>query len=196
MRLPLLALALSALTACATVQPTPEPEPYVPAMRWDHRPEAATWTAASFAAMDRHETSLADMMPGDIEGWCPGYATASRDERAAFWTGLLSALAEHESTWNPDAVGGGGRWYGLVQIDPTTARGYGCQATSGSALRDGAANLSCAVRIATRQVARYGTVSRGMRDWGPFHSSSKRAEMRDWVSQQAYCAPSQGSEIQ
>ncbi|EAR52620.1 hypothetical protein OG2516_05913 [Oceanicola granulosus HTCC2516] len=190
MRLPLLALALSALSACAVLEPAPppEPEPYVPVMRWDHRPEAAQWTAASFASLETGAGApLVDMLPADITAWCPGYATASRDERAAFWTGLMSALARHESTWNPQAVGGGGRWFGLVQIDPNTARGYGCAAQSGSALRNGAANLTCAFRIAARQVARYGTVSRGMRDWGPFHSASKREDMRNWTSQQAYC---------
>jgi len=189
-RLAVLAAAL-AVSACATVPAVP-PEPEVTlasmTMAWDHRPEGRDWTAASFAALDSHGAALLDMMPADIAAWCPGYETASRDERRAFWTGLMSALAEYESTWNPEAVGGGGRWFGLVQIDPRTAQGYGCEATSGSALRDGAANLSCAVRIASRQVARYGTVARGMRDWGPFHSAEKRESMRAWVSSQSYCA--------
>ncbi len=43
------------------------------------------------------------------------------------------------------------------------------------------------MRIATSQVLRRGTVGRGMLDWGPFHSSEKRASMRDWVRRQAYC---------
>ncbi|KAA9007906.1 transglycosylase SLT domain-containing protein [Histidinibacterium aquaticum] len=185
----LAALAFSGLSACATVQtPEPEPAPYVPAMRWDHQSEGAEWTAAAFAALDGHGADLVNMAPADIETWCPGYMEGSRDERMAFWTGLMSALAKHESTWNERAVGGGGQWYGLVQIDPDTARGYGCRAQSGEALRDGAANLSCAIRIAARQVARYGSVNRGMRDWGPFHSGAKRDDMRAWVSRQDYCA--------
>jgi len=88
-------------------------------------------------------------------------------------------------------VGGGGRWFGLVQIAPATARGYGCAASSGSMLKDGKANLSCAIRIMARTVSRDGVVSAGMRgvaaDWGPFHSSAKRADMRAWVSTQPYC---------
>jgi hypothetical protein len=189
-----LAAALS-LSACAVVSPPPpEPDltPTLATMRWDHRPEAAEWTAAGFAALETHGAPLVDMVPADIAAWCPGYETATRAERQAFWTGLLSALAKHESTWNPQAVGGGGRWFGLVQIDPATARGYGCEAQSGSALRDGVANINCAVRIAARQVSRHGTVSRGMRDWGPFHSSEKREDMRAWVASQSYCtAPAQ-----
>ncbi|SLN40245.1 transglycosylase SLT domain-containing protein [Roseisalinus antarcticus] len=191
MRLSLSALALAAmttLTACAAMAPEPTPEPVVATMRWDHRPEASEWTQASFAALQTDSAPLVDIVPGDIETWCPKYLEGSRTERAAFWTGLMSALAKHESTWNPEAVGGGGRWFGLVQIDPSTARGYGCEARTGSALRDGASNLTCAFRIASSQVARYGTVSRGMRDWGPFHSASKRQDMRDWVSNQPYCS--------
>ena len=100
---------------------------------------------------------------------------------------MFSALAKHESTWNPVAVGGGGLWIGLVQIDPRTAKWHGCRAQSVAELKDGAANLSCAVRIASNQVPKRNSVARGMRDWGPFHHSDKRAEMRGWVSQQSYC---------
>ncbi len=159
----------------------------MPVMRWDHRPEADVWTAATFQALDGHGAPLVSLVPSDIAAWCPAYPEASEAQRKAFWTGLFSALAKHESTWNPAAVGGGGLWFGLVQIDPRTARGHGCRVTSGAALKDGAANLSCAVRIAANQVPKRGSVSRGMRDWGPFHSSSKRAEMAAWVRAQEYC---------
>ncbi len=159
-------------------------------MRWDHRPEAPLWTEATLTALRSDSAGLPSLTPSDITAYCPGYPEADADQRAAFWAGLLSALAKHESTWNPAAVGGGGRWFGLVQIDPRTAQGYGCAAKSGNALKDGASNLRCAVRIATAQVAKRGTVSRGMLDWGPFHSEGKRAEMRAWTSQQPYCKAS------
>ena len=84
-------------------------------------------------------------------------------------------------------MGGGGLWFGLVQIAPATARAYGCAATSGSALKNPVANLSCGVRIAAKQVSRRGSVNRGMRDWGPFHSGAKRAEMSAWTRAQPYC---------
>jgi hypothetical protein len=129
--------------------------------------------------------------PGDIEAWCPAYPEASQTQRRAFWAGLISTLAKHESTWNPRAVGGGGLWFGLVQIAPATARGYGCEARSGEALKDGTKNLSCAIRIMARTVPRDGVVSAGMRgvaaDWGPFHSARKREDMRSWVREQPYC---------
>ena len=86
-------------------------------------------------------------------------------------------------------MGGGGRWFGLVQIAPGTADAYGCAAQSGSALKDGAANVSCAVRIMAAKV-RGGErpVQSIASDWGPFHSAQKRSEMRAWVSSQPFCS--------
>ena len=134
-------------------------------------------------------------VPDDIAAWCPGYEDATEKERAAFWVGLLSTLAKYESTWNPKASGGGGKWIGLTQIDPRTARWFGCQAQSVAELKDGAANLSCAVRIAAVQVAKddalisdAGGKWRGVaRDWAPFRSKSKRADMAAWTRSQSYC---------
>ena len=189
LRIVIAVLGLGLMTACS-VQPEVEELPIpeaLPAMAWDHRPEADLWTEATMEALQTHGIELLSGAPADIDEWCPGYKEASLEDRAAFWSGLFSALARYESTWNPRAVGGGGLWYGLVQIDPRTARAYGCEARTGEALRDGVANLTCAVRIATSQVLRRGTVRRGMLDWGPFHSGEKRAAMRNWVSEQAYC---------
>ena len=72
-----------------------------PAMRWDFRPEAAQWTAETLAALRAHGAALAEMEPDDIANWCPAYPEAGPRDRRAFWAGLLSALAKHESTWNP-----------------------------------------------------------------------------------------------
>jgi len=166
-----------------------------PVMRWDHVPASDAWEAASFAALDSHAAVLPTLVPEDIEQWCPAYPDASQTEREAFWVGLMSALAQHESTWRPQLVGGGGRWFGLVQISPATARYYGCQATSGEALLNGSDNVRCAYRIWAHTVARDNRVSEGNRgvaaDWGPMHSSQshKRDDIRDWVSSQSYCQP-------
>jgi hypothetical protein len=134
---------------------------------------------------------LAQTVPRDVAEWCPAYPKASLEDRRAFWVGFLSALAKHESTYRPAAVGGGGRWYGLLQILPATARGYGCKAQTGEALKNGAANLSCALRIMTRTVRRDGVIARDMRgvaaDWGPFHSAEKRRDMANWLRRQSYC---------
>lgn len=184
---------LLSLGACATVEPEVEEVPEaLPVMAWDHTgPQGDQWTEATLAALETEGAALLSQVPADIQTWCPHYAQAEPRERAAFWAGLLSALARFESTWNPRAVGGGGRWFGLVQIAPSTARAYGCDATSGEALTDGAANLQCAVEIASETVTRDGVVAAGgggfAADWGPFASASKRAEMARWVSSQDYC---------
>lgn len=200
-----------ALSACATTDPSVSDEATEVtasskaqatrhAMRWDHRPESDRWNSTAVSALRSHGAVLPAIVPQDIETWCPGYATASKEDREAFWVGLISALAKHESTWNPGAVGGGGQWYGLVQISPQTARGYGCKATSGSALKNGADNVSCAIRIMSSTVRRDGVVSRGMRgvaaDWGPFHSSSKRNDMIAWTKAQPFCQPKQETGLQ
>lgn len=163
----------------------------LPPMRWDHVPDGQQWTEATLTAIEDHGMALAELVPADIDAYCPAYAEGSEEDRKAFWAGLLSTLAKHESTWRETAVGGGGRWFGLVQISPGTARAYGCEARSGTALLDGPQNLSCAVRIMSSTVPRDGVISAGMRgvaaDWGPFHSSRKREDMKSWSRGQTYC---------
>jgi hypothetical protein len=166
-------------------------------MQWDHRPEADVWTEATLRALSEEGLPLLTLEPQDIDTWCPDYIAADPEQRAAFWAGLLSSLAKYESTWNPQAVGGGGQWFGLVQISPGTARGYGCDASTGDALQDGAENLACAVRIAASTVPRDGVVASGRSglaaDWAPFLNPSHRAEMAAWTRSQDYCtAPAQG----
>ncbi len=179
-------------SACMDLSIAEEEIAAAPAMGWDHRPEAPEWTQKTLLAVASEDTELAASVPSDIGNWCPGYQTAGIEDRRAFWAGLMSAVAKHESTWNPVAAGGGGRWIGLMQISPQTAQHYGCEATSSSALKNGAANLSCAVEIAAAQVGRDDAVAgngrAGMgRDWAPFRNASKRAEMAAWTSAQPYC---------
>ncbi|MEI4233828.1 transglycosylase SLT domain-containing protein [Roseovarius sp. D22-M7] len=163
----------------------------LPPVRWAHRERAALWTRSALDALRGHGAALVTDVPRDIAAWCPGYTQAGQRGRRAFWVGFLSALAKHESTYRAQAVGGGGRYFGLLQIAPATARGYECRATSGEALRYGPDNLSCAIRIMAHTVTRDGVVSAGMRgvaaDWGPLHSKSKRRDMQDWLREQRYC---------
>lgn len=164
----------------------------LPVMAWDERPEAAEWTYATLSALAKHDEVLATQVPGDVAEFCPGYPKASLRERRAFWAGLLSALAKHESGLNPEARGAGGRYVGLMQLSPKTASYHGCAATTGEALQDGAANLACAVTIAAAQVGRDGLIAgkgnRGLaRDWGPLKRTGKRAAIAEWTAAQDYC---------
>ncbi|MBL8563903.1 MAG: transglycosylase SLT domain-containing protein [Gemmobacter sp.] len=164
----------------------------VPPMRWDHHPEAAKWTTNTLLAVAEEDAVLAARVPADIAQWCPGYESASLPERRAFWAGLISAVGKYESSYNPRAAGGGGRYIGIMQISPRSAANYGCDARSSGALKDGSANLACAVEMVAHNVARDGVAvgggNRGIgRDWMPFRKADKRAEMRAWLSSQSYC---------
>ena len=167
---------------------------YLPRTQWQHMPGNALWTRAALSALKDHGKPLVDLVPADIETWCPAYARNDEARRRAFWVGYMSTLARYESTYKPWAVGGGGRWFGLLQILPATARGYKCRAGTGDGLKNGAANLSCAVRIMAHTVARDGVIHgkdrkwRGVAaDWGPMRHSGKRGDMADWLKRQDYC---------
>ncbi|MBF9035581.1 transglycosylase SLT domain-containing protein [Rhodobacterales bacterium HKCCE2091] len=176
-----------------SLRPEPRDTWAMPAMAWDGAPDAGSWSAAVMAALRGPGRPLVEVVPRDIGAWCPAYRDADTPQRAAFWAGLVSTLAWYESTHDERAVGGGGLWYGLVQIAPATARGYGCAVGTGSALLDGEANLRCGLRIMGHTVPRDGVVAEGMEgvaaDWGPFHSARKREGMRHWLLRQSYCVP-------
>ncbi|ASM72723.1 MULTISPECIES: transglycosylase SLT domain-containing protein [Roseobacteraceae] len=167
----------------------------VPRTRWSHQADHMIWNRAALSALKAHGAPLVRTVPRDVEEWCPNYPRASVRERRAFWLGFMSALAKHESTYKPKAVGGGGRWYGLLQILPSTARGYKCNAGTGPDLMNGAANLSCAIRILAVTVPRDGVIFgrdkrwRGVAaDWGPLRHPDKRRDIANWTRRQPYCA--------
>jgi hypothetical protein len=191
-----LVLGLGMLTGCANVKVADLaaylPADFLPAMQWDAHPEAATWTASALTAVGARDADLAGQVPSDIATYCPSYEKASLLHRRAFWVGLMSATAKYESSHNPKAVGGGGRYIGLMQISPSTARSAGCAATSASSLKDGTANLECAIQIFAPHVGEDGQVAgsgnRGVaRDWGPWKKKSTRAAIAAWTSAQSYC---------
>ncbi|MEZ5752236.1 MAG: lytic transglycosylase domain-containing protein [Paracoccaceae bacterium] len=187
MRRVLFLLLLSACTATTTpVNDTPDV-----VARWDHRPEGAQWSAALMRALQDDGPAMLDQIPDDIATFCPGFAEATREERAAVYVALFSGLARYESGWNPRASGGGGRYQGLLQISPQTARYHGC-ALPDDGLFDGAANLACAVRIANAAMARDGVVATGprgiARDWPPLRDRAKRDEIATFTRTLPACA--------
>ena len=188
------ALMMTAIAGCTMQSPdisTKSPAP-VPAMRWDSHAQSAEWTTHTLMAVAEEDAALAARVPADIGRLCPGYAEGTLSERRAFWAGLISTVGKYESGYNPQAAGGGGRYIGLMQISPRSAANYGCDATSASALKDGTANLACAVEMVAHHVERDGVaVGNGRqgigRDWMPFRKASMRAEMENWVRTQSYC---------
>lgn len=195
------ALCLAAVTLTACVKPEGEASlstsGQMPPMQWDVRPEGREWTQDTLVALAQHDTVLASSVPADVQSWCPGYAEASLTDRRAFWAGLMSAVARYESTWNPQAAGGGGRYIGIMQISPVSADYHQCEADTVTELKDGSENLECAAQMMAKAVARDGLVvgggNRGIgRDWMPFRDAEKRAAMAEWTRAQPYCQVQDG----
>lgn len=162
--------------------------------RWDHRPQAALWTAAKMDALGHEGLALINTIPKDIDTFCPGYANADAEGRKAFWVGLFSGLAGYESTWREEAAGAGGRYRGLLQIWPTSARFHGCEVTHPNGLYDGETNLRCASRIAAKAVARDQVVVGGpgawggvAADWPPMRNAKKRADIASFTRSLSAC---------
>jgi hypothetical protein len=191
----LLALPLAAvvLGACVPAGETSlSTSGQMPPMQWDVRPEGREWTQTTLSALEQHDMALAAQVPADVQAWCPGYAEASIEDRRAFWAGLMSAVARYESTWNPQASGGGGRYIGVMQISPVSADYHQCEADTVAELKDGSDNLECATQMLAKAVARDGLVAgggnRGIgRDWMPLRSEGKRAAIAEWTRAQPYC---------
>ncbi len=169
---------------------------FVPRTRWGKGDAARVCARATMKAVGTH--GLDSVVPRDIETWCPAYTENGPTERRAFWVGMMSALSKYESGGDPQAVGGGGRWWGLLQILPATARGYGCRATTGPALQNPVDNLACAARIMAHTVRRDRAVAlndgrwRGVAaDWGPMSNRDKISQMAAWTREQSYCVKTQ-----
>ena len=206
--LPFLAFALTANAADETVAPESFAAPFavsktpalrestLPRARWEHRRGGPLWTRVALSAIETHGRTLLDVVPRDIAEWCPAYPGNKVEQRAAFWTALLSTLSRYESTWDPRAVGGGGQWFGLLQIYPPTAEFRGCHVQSGEGLKSASANLNCAVRIMTKTVPRDQAISLKERrwmgvaaDWGPIRTEWMRRDMQRYTRRQVYCRP-------
>jgi hypothetical protein len=180
MHRPVLTLIAAAVLAGCAAATAPEPGPEVVA-RWDHRSEAPIWNAAAMRALQTDGAAMLALDPADAAEFCPDWERADAEGRAAFWVAFMSGLARYESGHRPEAAGAGGRYQGLLQISPATARFHGCELSSPRGLYDGATNLACAVRIAARAVVRDQVVATGRggmaADWPPLRDPAKRAEI-------------------
>ena len=187
----LLIIALPACSARTTAETAPDigAGPEI-ATRWEHRPESDVWNAAMMQALLSDGRAMLEQTPDDAETWCPGFEGATPRQRAAFYVAFFSGLARFESTWNPRASGGGGRYRGLLQISPRTAQYHDCFLPE-DGLFNGAANLACAVRIATAAVTRDGVIAQGRRgiaaDWPPMRDPAKRNEVADFTRALPQC---------
>lgn len=169
---------------------------HLPRASWEHRRNGDLWTRVALASVRTHGRALLEVVPKDIAEWCPAYPDSGEEQRAAFWAALLSTLSRYESTWNTHAVGGGGQWFGLMQIYPPTAEFRNCRVQSGDGLKHGPSNLNCAVRIMAVTVPRDNAIAieegrwKGVAaDWGPIRNDWMRRDMQRYTKRQTYCRP-------
>ena len=166
----------------------------LPRARWERRRDGHLWTRVAMSAVRTHGRALIETVPRDIGEWCPAYADQDDAGRAKFWTAFLSTLSRYESTFDPRAVGGGGLWFGLLQIYPQTADFRKCRVRSGEGLKHGPSNLNCAIRIMAITVPRDGAISlkenrwKGVAaDWGPIRNDWMRRDMQRYTKRQNFC---------
>ena len=164
----------------------------LPAMRWDHRPEAAEWTRATLIAVAAHDDVLAPACPPTSRPGAQTTNKAAMMDRRSSGPGLLSAVAKYESSYNPNASGGGGRYIGLLQISPRSAAHHGCARHLGQGAEERRCQPAMRRRDMAHAVGQDGVVAgkgnRGVgRDWRPFRKAKPRGEMQAWISQQSYC---------
>ena len=83
-----------------------------------------------------------------------------------------------------------------MQIYPPTAEFRDCRVQSGQALKDGAENLNCAIRIMAITVPRDQAISlqesrwKGVAaDWGPIRTPWMRRDMQRYTKRQVFCRP-------
>ncbi|MEL6978040.1 MAG: transglycosylase SLT domain-containing protein [Pseudomonadota bacterium] len=134
------------------------------AAAWRHLPEGSEWTGYVLEALDELGDDLLIAEPQDVGAFCPNFAQQDWTERAAFYVGLVSKMAEFESGFDPatsyterfnDRFGQRVISRGLLQLSIESANAYpGCSLTRAAELHDPQTNIRCAVAILTRLVTR------------------------------------------
>ncbi len=129
---------------------------------WSKKNLDGSWTRTTETAVAA--SSLPSAVPRDIIRFCPAYKHLPRKKRIRFWVGLLSSMAEFESTFDPEAAARGpskdvfrrrGVNRGLLQISKESANqpSYSCDIENAKHLHDPAINLPCAVKILSTWVS-------------------------------------------
>ncbi len=129
---------------------------------WSKKNLDGSWTRITETAVDT--SSLPSAVPKDIGKFCPAYKHLPRKKRIQFWVGLLSSMAEFESTFDPGAAARGPSKdvfrrrdtnRGLLQISKESANqpGYSCGIKKAKRLHNPAIHLPCAVKILSTWVS-------------------------------------------
>lgn len=136
---------------------------------WAQNNRDGSWTRSAESAVAN--SPLIQLVPKDIQYFCPTYPKLHHEERRKFWVGLLSAMAKPESNFKPerfyqekflDAKGRPVISRGLLQISIESAnqQRYGCGIPYAAKLHDPDVNLACGVKIMSKWVATDGVIAK------------------------------------
>ena len=128
---------------------------------WGSRKRGRLWTAETLRLID--SVKLFNVVPTDIDSFCPNYRNADPPARSAFWVMLVSAMAKRESGFdtaalyvepfmNRDSEYVVGR--GLLQVAMDDKAAHGCRIRDTLDLFHPGVNLACGVRILNQLVRR------------------------------------------
>jgi hypothetical protein len=118
------------------------------------------WTRHLFKETLRFSSQILQGTPRDIEDYCPNWKNLDLENRRAFLTVFITAIAKWESNFNPqdfykegrnDSTGRPVISRGLLQLSVQSARSYGCDVDEVT-LHDPRLNLSCGVSILNKWV--------------------------------------------
>jgi hypothetical protein len=161
--------------------------------------EGADWTQ-SVADAVRARGNLQSLTPTDAADFCPNFRALDAEGRRAFWTQVLSNIAEAESGGDPART----HWsiYDRAMHRPTFRRGlfqisieaahdrrFQCEATSSASLTSPDLNAACAAKIMEYEVSSGGAIASAASYWPSLAHERKRSQIAAALSASALCAP-------
>jgi hypothetical protein len=145
------------------------------AMPWDGKhADTDEWNQFTADAIAKFGSAMRSKTPSDVTSFCPNYGNLDEAGKTQFWIGLIAAMAKFESNYNPstrytegfdDSNGNAVVSRGLLQLSYESAKAYGCDVSSSSALHDPKVNLTCTVRIINKWLASDGVISAQTSGW-------------------------------
>jgi len=107
------------------------------------------WTKAVVSLIKQHRSTFESAR--DVDSYCPGYNSASEDEKNNCWLRLTSGIMSYESNYTENAVGDHGLSCGLMQIQAMNCKADGFQCQD---LRQAKNNAKCGVAMMARLIKR------------------------------------------
>ena len=137
--------------------------------RWEgkHR-DGSLWTNHVLHQLDSIDQTFFDVIPTDLNIFCPRYAKLNKTEKKYFFMYLISTMVRFESNFDPsasytedftDSDGHAVVSRGLLQISFESSKSYGCGFTTNEEIHDPYKNLSCGIKILTKWVSADGRIA-------------------------------------